>query len=221
MAANTIPCNRFSQEVYFAHWLQVTPSANQFSHRKSSSRKLFLREVDHEEDNPLFLPVFNRRLYNFFYCRMRRRAAWRGFSCQTDQPSHRIKTASRVDVPSWIGSEKRNFLSGDPSPPKYTHHGIASIPVFRGGTTGTEDVSVSSRFARFRTKYSRESFDTAERDTGRTNRMHAAEAVNGISKGRTGAWPRWTAPAGRVRERGQDVVRRHPVFGRTRRKEDR
>lgn len=33
-------------------------------------------------------------------------------SFRTDRPGPRIKTASRADVPSWTGNEKRNFPSG-------------------------------------------------------------------------------------------------------------
>jgi hypothetical protein len=43
---------------------------------------------------------------------MRRRAAQRGISCRTDRPGHRITTARRVEVSSWIDIEKRNFLLG-------------------------------------------------------------------------------------------------------------
>jgi hypothetical protein len=45
-------------------------------------------------------------------CRMRRRAARRGISYRTDRPGHRIMTDGRVEVPYWMGSEKRKFLSG-------------------------------------------------------------------------------------------------------------
>ena len=40
------------------------------------------------------------------------RAARRGISCCRYRTDHRITTAGRMEVPSWIGSEKRNFLSG-------------------------------------------------------------------------------------------------------------